>query len=173
MLDKTWEGLGRLGSFPQVHTCLVVVMTRLNATHVPAMMRRVIAELPHVREVTFSPVAPVGDARQHLALLAPFAELREPLLDALAVAGAAGLRAHVPSRCGMPLCAMPEGTSRFNDESRNAPGQPADPGKTKPPLCARCEEEPRCTGVWIEQLVAHGETELRPVRSRSGPPEAR
>lgn len=162
LLDKTWEGLRRLATFPSVYAHLVVVLTRLNAAEVPELIGRVVEELPHVREVTLSPVAPVGDGRSHLSLLAPFAELRAPLGRALLLAEGAGLRAHVPSRCGLPLCAMPEGTARFNDETRNEPGQRAGTGKVKLAVCGACAHETICTGVWAEHLRVHGEGELSP-----------
>ena len=58
---------------------------------------------------------------------------------------------------------MPEGTERFNAELANAPGRVLEAGKSKPPQCARCRYDPRCTGLWSACLRAWGDDCVTPV----------
>jgi MoaA/NifB/PqqE/SkfB family radical SAM enzyme len=161
LLDKALEGLGRLGEHPSVEVQIVVVLTRLNLAELPALIRRLAGEYPWARQVTVSPMAPVGDGARHVELMPRLGALAGPLREAIDVATAAGMHLIVPARCGAPLCAMPAGYEAFNQDHRNVPGDNVEPGKGKLPACATCKWDSRCTGTWSAYLARH--QDLRPI----------
>jgi MoaA/NifB/PqqE/SkfB family radical SAM enzyme len=161
LLDKTLEGLARLGAHPAVEVQLVVVLTRLNLAELPALIRRLARDFPWVRQVTVSPMAPIGDGARHVGLMPRLDALADPLREAIDVARGGGLDLIVPARCGAPLCAMPAGYEDFNQESRNVPGDNVEPSKSKLPACAGCKWDSRCTGTWSAYLAHH--QDLRPI----------
>lgn len=161
LLDKTLAGLANLARHPEVSVQLIVVLTALNFRELPSLVERVAREVPHVELFTISPMAPVGDGRRRLELVPRLSELAEPLRLGLDAARAHGKRAVVPSRCGMPLCAMPPGYERYNQEIENRPGDTLEPAKRKLALCRECRFDEVCTGVWSDYLDVHDD--LRPV----------
>ncbi len=163
LLDATLRGIARIASYPDVRVTLVHVLTRLNVDTLPALVDRVGREMPHVKEITVSLMAPVGDGARRVDLVPALARVRAPLAQAFEVATGHGVILQVPSRCGMPLCVMPPGTEAHNAESQNAPGHTLEPGKAKGAPCAACVHEPICTGVWKPSLAVHGEADLVPV----------
>lgn len=166
LLEKTLEALANLAR-TDVEVHLVCVLTRLNLDHLPAVLERVARVHPRVAQITVSPMAPVGDGAERLDLVPRLSELREPLARALAVAARLGQRVTVPSRCGAPLCAMPDGAAHLSAESENEPGQVLEPHKTKGAGCSTCIHDAVCTGVWTRYLERYGDAELRPVRASS------
>lgn len=165
LLEKTLAGLANLSRLPSVHVHLVCVLTRLNLDHLPAVLERVAAVHPRIAQVTVSPMAPVGDGAGRLDLVPRLSELAAPLAAGFAVAQRHRLRVAIPSRCGAPLCAMPEGTAHLNAELANVPGQTLEAGKAKGAACRRCAVDDRCTGVWKPYLERYGDAELRPLAS--------
>lgn len=165
MLTKTLEGLRNLAAYPSVGVRLVIVLTTLNLEALPSLLARVVREIPSVDGVTLSPMAPVGDGALHVDLVPRLTSLEGPLREALAIARAAGIEAVVPSRCGAPICAMPEGFEAHNEETTNVPHRTLEAGKVKGAACARCACDAICTGVWAAQLARHGEVDLRPRAS--------
>jgi MoaA/NifB/PqqE/SkfB family radical SAM enzyme len=168
LLEKTLAGLARLAAFDAVTTHLVVVLTRLNVDHLVPVLERATALHPRISQVTVSPMAPVGDGVAHVDLVPRPDELREPLRRAFALAEARGLTLRIPSRCGTPLCVMPEGTERWNDEHDNRPGLTLEAGKAKLPQCVECVYEERCTGLWRACLERWGPDVVTPVRTVPG-----
>lgn len=166
LLDKTLTALANLSRIPRVEVHLVCVLTRLNLDHLAAVLERAATAHPRIAWVTVSPMAPVGDGAARLDLVPRLEELGAPLATAFEVAARHGLRLQVPSRCGAPLCAMPEGTAHLSGEADNLPGQTLEPGKSKGSRCLECAAEPRCTGVWTAYLERYGEGELRPLSRR-------
>ena len=164
LLDKTLVAIERLAEHPGVEVHLVIVLTRLNLDHIPAVLERALAANPRIEDITISPMAPVGDGKARVDLVPRPDELREPLRLAFAAAARFGVRMRVPSRCGAPLCAMPEGTEHLNDEMDNAPGHTLEGGKAKLEKCSECIYDSRCTGLWVECVRAWGPDAVRPVR---------
>jgi MoaA/NifB/PqqE/SkfB family radical SAM enzyme len=162
LLDKTLEGLAHL-SRTKVRVHIVVVLTRINLGDLPAVLECVAQIHPRIEQITLSPMAPVGDGEGRIELVPLLRELREPLRRAFETAARLGQRIRIPSRCGAPLCAMPEGALDHNDEMQNAPGQTLEQGKTKPSACRRCKFDPICTGLWKAYVDRHGEGEVSPI----------
>jgi len=129
LLDKTLAGLANLAAFGGVTTHLVVVLTTLNLEHLPAVLERAASVHPGIRQVTVSPMAPVGDGAARLDLVPRLTALAEPLRRALEVAAQRDLELTIPSRCGAPPCAMPPGGERINAglDDRSGKGRAARP----------------------------------------------
>jgi len=163
LLDKTLAGLGNLAGVPAVTVHVTLVLTRLNLDHAPDVIAKIAAVHPGVAQITLSPMAPVGDGAAQLDLIPRPAELTEPLARAFEAAERAGIGARIPSRCGAPLCVMPPGRERQNDEHGNADGRTLEASKRKPPQCARCRWDARCTGLWSAALDRWGDDVVRPV----------
>lgn len=161
LLHKTLEALANL-SRTDVAVYIVCVLTRLNLTHLPGVLERLAAVHPRVAQITVSPMAPVGDGAAHLELVPRLSELHEPLRRGLEVAARLGLRVTIPSRCGAPLCVMPEGKEAHNAELQNPPGQTLEAHKVKPEACGACVYDAVCTGLWRPYLERYGAGEVRP-----------
>lgn len=168
LLDKTLAGLEHLATMPErVDVHLVVVLTKLNLAHAPAVIERAVTIHPHLMLITLSPMAPVGDGSARVELIPEPRTLTEPLRRAFTTARQNRVELRVPSRCGAPLCVMPAGTERFNAELDNAPGRTLEAGKSKPPQCTSCVYEPRCTGLWSACLERWGDDVVSPVRTEA------
>jgi len=163
LLDKTLAGLRHLAEVPRVTVHVTLVLTRLNLDHAPDVIARIAEAHPGVAQVTLSPMAPVGDGAAQVELIPRPAELTEPLARAFEAADRAGLGARIPSRCGAPLCVMPPGRERHNDEHGNDTGRTLEAGKRKPPQCAGCRWDARCTGLWSAALDRWGDDVVQPV----------
>ncbi|MCC6215604.1 MAG: radical SAM protein [Polyangiaceae bacterium] len=162
LLDRTAQGIRNVLA-AGLRCQLIVVITRWNAREVPALVGDLRRRFPGLERVVLSPVAPVGDAAARPELWPPLGELGEVTSAALRAARAAGLAAHVPSRCGLPLCLLEPDVRDASDELENAPGETVEAGKAYAPACARCAERGRCTGVWAAYLAELGDTALRPL----------
>lgn len=164
LLAKTLDGLALLAEIPDaVRVHLTVVLTKLNLDHVPSVIARAAAIHPRLMQITLSPMAPVGDGRERIELIPEPRELTEPLRRAFEAAREHRVELRIPSRCGAPLCVMPEGTERFNAELDNVPGRNLEASKSKPAACAGCLHDPRCTGLWSACLARWGEDVVSPV----------
>ncbi len=163
LMKRTWAGLRSVLDLG-VRCHVVLVATTMNLAEVPALLESLGRDLEgRLRHVTFSPAAPVGDGARRVDLVPRLSELREALPAIFAAAGAAGIELDIPSRCGLPLCAMPTEHVSRNAEARNTPGQTLEPSKRKAASCGQCRYDGVCTGVWVAYLERHGESELRPV----------
>jgi hypothetical protein len=111
----------------------------------------------------FSFMAPVGAALRNLSMIPRIGDALPPLRAALDDCLAAGERVRVAGVCGLPLCVL-GGYERLADESDNPAGIPLADDRVKPPACAACVHEPRCSGVWRGYVALHGDAELAPVR---------
>ncbi len=163
LLDKTLEGLANLDKHPDVTVHIVCVLTRSNLDQLEAVLERLVRTHRRIAQITVSPMAPVGDGAVHLDLVPRLSELREPLQKLFEQAHRRALNVVIPSRCGAPLCAMPNGMERFNAELANVPGQTLEPSKAKSQPCRSCAHDPICTGVWRAYLERYGDSELRPA----------
>ncbi len=163
LLNRTLEGIRNVVR-AGVRVRLVVVVTRLNLGEIGALLRFVAGDFDgKVRDLTLSPMAPVGDGLLHLDLLPRFSALRAELEPILRTAAELDLNVEIPARCGMPLCVTPPAHVHLNGELRNPPGAALEAAKHKPPTCAPCAYHDRCAGVWKAYLQEHGGTELVPV----------
>ncbi len=170
LLDKTLAGLAHLAERAEdVRVHLTLVLTTLNLAHAPEVIARAADIHPRLFLITLSPMAPVGDGAGHLDLIPRPRALTEPLRAAFLEARSRRVMLRVPVRCGAPLCVMPAGTERFNAEIDNAPGRTLEASKAKPPQCARCVYEPRCSGLWRASLERWGDDVVDPV-SPAAPP---
>jgi MoaA/NifB/PqqE/SkfB family radical SAM enzyme len=166
LLEKTLAGLDNLAEVKQVEISLLVVITTLNVDEMPALADRLAERYKRrVREMIFSPMAPVGDGAARLDLLPRLSEIGERLAPALERARAAGMRPAIPSRCGLPLCVTPPAQRSFNLESLNAPGDNVHQGKSKPASCSACRYDRVCGGIWDEYRATQGDAYLMPVPS--------
>jgi pyruvate-formate lyase-activating enzyme len=165
LLARTLEGIHAvLDAGLRCH--LVMVATTLNLAELPELLASLGRDYTgRLRHVTLSPMAPVGDGARALALVPRLTNITRSLPDIFAAAQAAGIHIDIPSRCGMPLCAIPEPYREHSGESANAPGLTLEAGKRKGTRCGECRFDAVCTGVWTAYLERHGDGELSPIRS--------
>lgn len=163
LLAHATAGLDALARHPTIGVTIVCVVTAVNLDEVPALVATIATRWPTVRALVLSPVAPVGDGEAALDLLVPYPRLGPVVAEALRVAAAHGLRATVPARCGLPPCLLPAALRDRHDAVRSERGGPVEPGKRKPPQCARCALDRRCAGAWSRYLDHHGDAGLEPI----------
>lgn len=168
LLNRTWAGIERvLDAGLRLH--LVLVVTTANLDEAPRLLASLGRDLGgRLKHVTLSPMAPVGDGARHVDLVPRLASLTATLPAIARAADDAGIALDIPSRCGLPLCAIPDQLRRFSAELENRPGLTLEPGKRKAPACATCRFDAVCTGVWDAYLDRHGNAELVPVRAGVG-----
>ncbi len=164
LLKRTLDGIRAvLDAGLRCH--LVMVVTTLNLTEIPELVTFLGTEYGgRLRHVTLSPMAPVGDGARALDLVPRLTNITRSLPEIFAAAQAAGIRIDIPSRCGMPLCTIPEPYRAQSGESANDAGRNQEAGKSKGGRCSECRFDATCTGVWTAYLERHGDGELSPVR---------
>lgn len=165
LLPRTVDGIeAALDAGLRCH--LVMVVTTLNLEEIPDLIAFVADRYEkRVRHVTLSPMAPVGDGAQALHLVPRLGDMTRKLPEIFEAARVAGIEIDVPSRCGMPLCAIPERYRERSAESHNRPGANLEAGKGKSTRCAGCRFDAICTGVWHAYLKRYGDAELTPIQS--------
>ncbi len=138
------------------------VITRANLDEPPSYVRWLRARFAgRLAGRVFSFMSPVGAALRNLSMIPRISDALPPLRAALDDCAAAREQVRIAGVCGLPLCVL-AGYERFADESDNPPGVPLADDRMKPPACAACAHEPRCSGVWRRYVDLHGAGELTP-----------
>lgn len=163
LLEKALAGLENMLATPGLQVEVLCVVTSLNVHELAEFSRRLCRDhAGRGLELVFSPVAPMGEARKHLDLLADFDDLRREISAALRIAADAGVSACIPNRCGMPPCLTPPDLLDRNLSVFALPGSNIEQGKARAPACVGCAMADRCAGAWTHYLDRFGDGSLSP-----------
>ncbi len=158
--EETVRGLDEVAKTP-LELVLSFVTCSANAADFPEFVRFVAARWPRA-EIALSIAAASTDVVPLDPELIPkYAEVMPSLVVGLDLAAALGVRVSgFESMCGLPLCLVPGGPSRFASLAE----APPDGGEfLKTDECGRCALAPRCFGLRRNYAALHGTQELRAV----------
>jgi MoaA/NifB/PqqE/SkfB family radical SAM enzyme len=119
--------------------------------------------------ILFSLVSPTGSAAINRTIIPSIPEVLPCLLKGLKKAKSLGIRAVIPERCGIPPCMLKEYSSfheiaaekkRMKSAFEKWQLNPEDSDREKFEICASCEYDQWCTGVWKDYIRIHGKNDL-------------
>ncbi len=143
------------------------VINKLNVAEPPRYVRGLRERWPQLAGRVFSFMAPVAAALRNLDQIPRISAALPALREALDDCTAHQEWVRVAGLCGLPLCTL-TGYESLCDEASNPPGVPLNADRMKPPACARCTHESRCSGVWRKYVELWGDGEFVAVGAPHG-----
>jgi pyruvate-formate lyase-activating enzyme len=139
------------------------VVNRHNYQELEEIASFVGTDLVGITSMTFSFIAPLGQAEENRHLVPPISEAAPHLRAALLACAEAGVVALVPGRCGIPLCFLP-GLERFFVDYQlrhEAPETGLASDRVKNAECDHCRFTAFCQGLWATYARLYGTDEIR------------
>ncbi len=141
------------------------VINKLNVAEPPGYVRGLRERWPRLAGRVFSFMAPVAAALRNLDQIPRISAALPALREALDDCTSHQEWVRVAGLCGLPLCTL-TGYESLCDEASNPPGVPLNADRMKPPACAGCTHESRCSGVWRKYVELWGDGEFVAVGAR-------
>jgi MoaA/NifB/PqqE/SkfB family radical SAM enzyme len=137
-----------------------VVINKINYRNAEDVAKFVHANFKGIRGIVFSFVSPTSHAwANHAEIIPKISDAVPYLKKAFDFCLANKISFRVPSRCGIPVCFMPE-YREFFDEYVNSSRWLNPVDKKKLDKCRTCEFESKCNGIWERYIKIHGTEEF-------------
>jgi len=164
LLDRALEGMDNIMSFPDLHCCVLFVITRRNIDEMPEFIEGLCDRYKDGIDLAiFSPMAPIGWGAKRTDLIPRISEMKSQIGASFQIARARGLKTWIPARCGIPFCGTPESFWESNELSTFPGGFATEQNKSKPPICSECRFRNSCPGVWDGYIDAYGDEDIIPI----------
>jgi len=136
---------------------LNIVINSLNYKEIPQNIDFIAKNFKGIEAVIFSFAAPVGKAKENNWIIPQISAAIPFLRKAVKKALKHKLRFEIPSRCGFPMCFLPEYYNYFDDITtiyswdKNKFND-----KVKPIWCRDCRLRQYCSGFWKDYVKIYG-----------------
>lgn len=141
----------------KIETTINIVINSLNYKELPRLVDFIAKKFKGVENIVFSFVAPVGKAKENKWIIPQISTVVPFLKKAIKKSLRHKIMFEIPSRCGIPICFLPEYSDYFDDLTTIYPwnkNKMAD--KIKLAKCHYCKFDKYCSGFWQEYVKIYG-----------------
>jgi len=141
----------------KIETTINIVINSLNYKELPQLVDFIARNFKGVKNIVFSFVAPVGRARENKWIMPQISAVIPFLRKAIEKTLKYKMTFEIPSRCGIPVCFLPEYWNHFDDLTTIYPwNKDKAKDKVKMPKCTYCKFNKYCSGFWKEYVKIYG-----------------
>jgi molybdenum cofactor biosynthesis enzyme MoaA len=140
-----------------IETRINIVINSLNYKELPQIIDFIAKNFKGIQAIVFSFVAPVSGAKENKWIIPQISSVVPFLRKAIKKVLKYKLRFEIPSRCGFPMCFLPEYYNYFDDITTIYfwdTDKFSD--KVKPIWCRECRLRQYCSGFWKDYVKIYG-----------------
>lgn len=152
--EKAVEGIKNLAE-EGVNVSLNIVVNQINYKNLPSTIGYILKNFTDIKMVIISFVAPVCNALDNKWIIPKITDAAPYIEKAINKCDKEGIVCRIPSRCGIPVCFMPDYREHF-DEIREGSRWLDGRNKLKIKKCKSCEFNNSCSGLWEDYSKIYG-----------------